>query len=73
MKSAMSSAGGSARAQVSGGGPGYSETAKMLAEAALCLVFDDTRPRPALTAAQAMGEALMTHLVATGLKFEVFG
>ena len=27
--------------RVKGGDPGYTETAKMLAESALCLVFDD--------------------------------
>ena len=30
------------RTKVSGGDPGYTETAKMLSEAALCLAFDDT-------------------------------
>ena len=59
-------------ARVSGGDPGYDETAKMLAEAALCLAFDDN-PRTAgqVTTAQAMGESLLARLQAAGLKFEV--
>ena len=44
--------------RVSGGDPGYDETAKMLAESALCLALDDL-PRTAgqVTTATAMGEA----------------
>ena len=30
--------------EVRGGDPGYTETAKMLAESALCLAFDDNPP-----------------------------
>lgn len=58
--------------RVSGGDPGYDETAKMLAEAALCLVFDDN-PTTAgqVTTAQAMGDALLARLQAAGLRFEV--
>lgn len=58
--------------RVSGGDPGYDETAKMLAESALCLVFDDN-PTTAgsVTTAQAMGDNLMTRLVAAGIRFEV--
>ena len=43
--------------RVSGGDPGYDETAKMLAESALCLAFDDN-PTTAgqVTTAVAMGE-----------------
>jgi short subunit dehydrogenase-like uncharacterized protein len=57
--------------RVSGGDPGYGETAKMLAESALCLAFDDN-PKTAgsVTTAQAMGENLMARLVAAGIKFE---
>ncbi|QIG41455.1 saccharopine dehydrogenase [Nocardioides anomalus] len=57
--------------RVSGGDPGYDETAKMLAESALCLVFDDN-PSTAgcVTTAQAMGDNLMTRLVAAGIRFE---
>jgi len=56
--------------EVSGGDPGYDETAKMLAESALCLVRDDL---PALagqlTPAQAMGDALVSRLVSAGISF----
>ena len=45
--------------KVRGGDPGYGETAKMLAESALCLAFDDL-PETAgqVTTAQAMGDPL---------------
>jgi len=58
--------------RVAGGDPGYDETAKMLAESALCLAFD-RNPATAgqVTTAQAMGEALTTRLVAAGITFEV--
>jgi saccharopine dehydrogenase (NAD+, L-glutamate forming) len=58
--------------RVSGGDPGYGETAKMLAESALCLVFDDN-PTTAgqVTTAQAMGENLMARLQAADIRFEV--
>jgi len=56
--------------EVSGGDPGYDETAKMLSEAALCLAFDDL-PRTAgqVTTATAMGGALIDRLVAAGITF----
>ena len=59
------------RTQVSGGDPGYTETAKMLAEAALCLALDDT-PETAgqVTPAQAMGDALLDRLQKAGIRFE---
>ncbi|MFJ2784627.1 MULTISPECIES: saccharopine dehydrogenase family protein [unclassified Streptomyces] len=58
--------------EVSGGDPGYDETAKMLAESALCLAFDPL-PRTAgqVTTATAMGDALITRLRATGIRFRV--
>ncbi|MGB0100929.1 MAG: saccharopine dehydrogenase NADP-binding domain-containing protein [Nocardioides sp.] len=58
--------------RVSGGDPGYDETAKMLAESALCLALDDN-PTTAgqVTTAQAMGEHLLTRLQAAGMVFEV--
>jgi saccharopine dehydrogenase (NAD+, L-glutamate forming) len=64
--------GQSVRTRVSGGDPGYDETAKMLAESALCLARD-ANPRTAgqVTTAQAMGDALTSRLIAAGLKFEV--
>ena len=64
--------GQSVRTRVSGGDPGYDETAKMLAESALCLAFDDNPSTSGqVTTAQAMGDALTDRLIAAGLKFEV--
>ena len=58
--------------RVSGGDPGYTETAKMLAESALCLAFDDNPPTAGqVTTAQAMGDRLLARLQEAGLKFEV--
>ncbi|WP_437737929.1 saccharopine dehydrogenase family protein [Sorangium sp. So ce1335] len=60
--------------RVSGGDPGYSETAKMVAEAALCMAFDRERlPARAgvLTPAVAMGERLIERLQAAGIRFEL--
>jgi short subunit dehydrogenase-like uncharacterized protein len=58
--------------EVAGGDPGYGETAKMLAESALCLAFDDL-PATAgqVTTAVAMGDALLERLRAAGLRFRV--
>ncbi|CAM5321521.1 putative trans-acting enoyl reductase [Streptomyces afghaniensis 772] len=58
--------------EVSGGDPGYDETAKMLAESALCLAFDDL-PKTAgqVTTAVAMGDALIGRLRAAGIRFRV--
>jgi short subunit dehydrogenase-like uncharacterized protein len=58
--------------EVSGGDPGYTETAKMLAESALSLAFDDN-PTTAgqVTTAQAMGDNLMARLQKVGIRFEV--
>ena len=57
--------------RVSGGDPGYTETAKMLAESALCLAYDEN-PKVAgqVTTAEAMGENLTARLISAGLKFE---
>jgi short subunit dehydrogenase-like uncharacterized protein len=58
--------------QVSGGDPGYTETSKMLSEAALCLVHDqlpDTSGQ--VTPAVAMGDALIERLTRAGISFEV--
>lgn len=60
--------------RVSGGDPGYSETAKMLAESALCLALERERlPARAgvLTPASAMGPTLRRRLVDAGIRFEV--
>ena len=58
--------------EVSGGDPGYDETAKMLAESALCLAFDDL-PETAgqVTTAQAMGDPLLDRLQRAGMTFRV--
>ncbi|WP_435186054.1 saccharopine dehydrogenase family protein [Streptomyces sp. bgisy126] len=58
--------------EVSGGDPGYDETAKMLAESALCLAFDPL-PKTAgqVTTAVAMGDALTARLREAGIRFRV--
>ncbi|GGK11651.1 saccharopine dehydrogenase [Streptomyces camponoticapitis] len=58
--------------EVTGGDPGYDETAKMLAETALSLAFDDL-PRTAgqVTTAAAMGDALLERLRSAGMVFRV--
>jgi short subunit dehydrogenase-like uncharacterized protein len=58
--------------EVAGGEPGYTETSKMLAEAALAFAFDDL-PETAgqVTTAQAMGAALTTRLRRQGMTFSV--
>ncbi|MBW4716906.1 saccharopine dehydrogenase family protein [Saccharothrix obliqua] len=60
--------------EVSGGDPGYGETAKMLGESALCLAFDHL-PETAgqVTPAVAMGDALTSRLVRAGIRFDVRG
>ena len=58
--------------RVSGGDPGYNETAKMLAESALCLAFDELPPASGqITTATAMGDALLARLQQAGIRFEV--
>jgi short subunit dehydrogenase-like uncharacterized protein len=56
--------------KVAGGDPGYTETAKMLAESALCLAFD---PNPGtsgqVTTAAAMGDNLRERLTKAGISF----
>ncbi len=68
------SAGRTVRTRVSGGDPGYDETAKMLAESALCLALDNN-PQTAgqVTTAYAMAENLVTRLQKAGMSFEVVG
>ncbi|MFD5630706.1 saccharopine dehydrogenase family protein [Streptomyces sp. NPDC127072] len=58
--------------EVAGGDPGYGETAKMLAESALSLAFDDL-PKTAgqVTTAVAMGDALTERLRGAGITFRV--
>ncbi|MEV4483391.1 saccharopine dehydrogenase family protein [Micromonospora coxensis] len=58
--------------EVAGGDPGYDETAKMLAESALCLALDDLPPTSGqVTPVTAMGDALLDRLVAAGMTFRV--
>ena len=56
--------------EVAGGDPGYGETSKMLAEAALCLAHDEL-PETAgqVTTAQAMGSHLTGRLERAGISF----
>lgn len=59
---------------VSGGEPGYDETAKMVSESALCLALDRARlPARAgvITTATAMGKVLRERLVKAGMRFHV--
>lgn len=58
--------------EVSGGDPGYDETAKMLSESALSLAFGGQQLPDAagvLTPALAMGDVLLTRLQNAGMRF----
>jgi short subunit dehydrogenase-like uncharacterized protein len=60
--------------EVAGGDPGYTETSKMIAEAALSLALDslpDTAGQ--VTSASALGPALRTRLQNEGISFTVLG
>ncbi|MEU6945043.1 saccharopine dehydrogenase NADP-binding domain-containing protein [Streptomyces sp. NPDC046316] len=58
--------------EVSGGDPGYGETAKILAESALCLALDDLpKTSGQVTTAVAMGDALLGRLREAGIRFRV--
>lgn len=60
--------------RVSGGDPGYDETAKMVAESAMCLAFDDLPMTSGqVTTVTAMGTRLIDRLRAAGIGFEVRG
>jgi short subunit dehydrogenase-like uncharacterized protein len=57
---------------VSGGDPAYGESAKVLAETALCLVHDDLPSDGGYgTTATVMGHALIRRLQSRGIKFSV--
>ncbi|KAJ1615961.1 hypothetical protein T492DRAFT_69323 [Pavlovales sp. CCMP2436] len=61
---------------VQGGDPGYSETAKMVAESALCLALPERRARlpqgaGVLTPASAFGVLLVENLHTRGIRFAV--
>lgn len=56
--------------KVAGGDPGYDETAKMLAESAMCVAFDDLpKTSGQVTTAEAMGDALLERLQRAGITF----
>ncbi|MGW2290280.1 saccharopine dehydrogenase family protein [Streptomyces phaeochromogenes] len=58
--------------EVSGGDPGYGDTAKMLAESALCLAFDELPSVSGqVTTAVAMGDSLIERLRGAGISFRV--
>jgi short subunit dehydrogenase-like uncharacterized protein len=58
--------------RVSGGDPGYDETAKMLGEAALALAQDGPGTSTgAVTPAQGLGAGYRERLIAQGLRFDV--
>ncbi len=58
--------------EVRGGDPGYTETATMLAESALCLAYDDNPPTSGqVTTAVAMGDRLRERLERAGITFRV--
>jgi short subunit dehydrogenase-like uncharacterized protein len=64
------------KCEVRGGDPGYGETAKMLAESALCLAFDGERaPRiyGVVPPAAAFGTPLIERLTKAGIVFEDVG
>jgi short subunit dehydrogenase-like uncharacterized protein len=58
--------------EVSGGDPGYGETARFLAESALCLAHDEGLPETAgqVSTAVAMGHALTARLRRVGIRFD---
>lgn len=60
--------------EVRGGDPGYGETAKMLAESALALAFDDALPNVGggqWTPALALGQPLIDRLMRAGIEFRI--
>lgn len=66
------SGGQQVRTEVAGGDPGYDETAKMLAESALCLALDDLPATTGqVTPVTAMGDALLERLQRAGITFRV--
>jgi saccharopine dehydrogenase (NAD+, L-glutamate forming) len=64
--------GTSVATRVSGGDPGYTETAKMISETALSLEYDDNPPTAGqVTTVTACGDALLARLQAAGIGFDV--
>lgn len=67
-----SAAEGTVVTEVAGRDPGYEETAKMLAESAMCLARDELpEVSGQVTTAQAMGAALVDRLQRAGITFRV--
>ena len=61
------------RTTVSGGDPGYGETAKFISEMALCITFDNDKlnvDRGVVTPAQCAGDLMIERLKKRGIKFE---
>jgi len=58
---------------VAGGDPGYTETAKMVSNAAICLVDTEDLPLPGgvLTSASSMGDKLVSRLQDAGMTLKV--
>ena len=68
------SPGAEVKTEIRGGEPGYSETAKMLSEAALCLAMDrEIIPGTGgvLTPASAFGLRLQERLSEAGINFKI--
>ena len=60
--------------EIRGGDPGYGETAKMLAESAFALAFDDNLPQRGggqWTPALALGQPMIDRLIKAGIEFKV--
>ncbi|MDQ1034923.1 short subunit dehydrogenase-like uncharacterized protein [Streptomyces sp. V3I8] len=58
--------------EVAGGDPGYGDTAKMLAESALCLALDELPSTSGqVTTTVALGDALIERLRGAGIRFRV--
>ena len=58
--------------EVAGGDPGAGESAKMLAESALCLAFDRLPARSGVqTPAHTLGQPLIRRLKANGIDFRI--
>jgi short subunit dehydrogenase-like uncharacterized protein len=67
-----SGGGVSVATEVTGGDPGYGDTAKMLAETGLCLALDDLPSvSGSTTTAAACGDALRERLIGAGQTFTV--
>lgn len=56
---------------ISGGDPGYNETAKMIAEAALCLSSSTPCQYGVITPSAAMGMKLVERLQTAGIRFKI--